>query len=88
MEDGPCEITMYQFYENLLEAKRRDYCSGWTRIAEAANVILFDYYKNEPHSFHYTLKEKVISENNKKENPMYDKSLLNELLNIILLPDT
>ena len=78
----PCEITMYQFYEYLLEVKRRDYFSGWTRIIEAANVRIYDCYKNEPNFFHYTLKEKIISENNKKENPMYDKSILNELSNI------
>lgn len=78
----PCEITMYQFYEYLLEAKRRDYFVSWMRIIDAANVRIYDYYNNEPVSFHYDLKEKIISENHKKENPIYDMSLLNELSNI------
>ena len=78
----PCEITMYQFYEYLLEAKRREYFSSWMRIVEAANVRICDYYKNEQISLHYDLKEKIISENYKKENPMYGESVINELSNI------
>ncbi|MCM1235021.1 MAG: AAA family ATPase, partial [Ruminococcus flavefaciens] len=78
----PCEVTMYQFYEYLFEAKRRDYFCSWMKIVEAANIRICDYYKNEPLSFHYELREKIISENHKKENPMYDKSMLNELSNI------
>lgn len=81
MKEEPCEITMYQFYGHLYETKRRDYFSNWMRIAEAANVMLFDYYKNKSVSFHYNLQEKIITDN-KKENPMYDKSLINELSNI------
>ena len=52
------------------------------RIVEAANVRICDYYKNEQIIFHYDLKEKIISENGIKENPMYDKSVINELSNI------
>ncbi|MCH5257668.1 MAG: AAA family ATPase [Lachnospiraceae bacterium] len=78
----PCEITMYQFYECLLEAKRREYFLSWTRILEAANIRVYDYFKNEQITFHYSLKEKIISENHKKENQMYDKSVINELSNI------
>lgn len=78
----PCEITMYQFYEYSLEARRRDYLSHWMRIVEAANVGIYDYYKNEPVSLRFELKEKIIPENPKKENPMYDKSLTGELSNI------
>lgn len=78
----PCEITMYQFYEYSLEARRRDFFSNWMRIVEAANIRIYDYYKNEPVSLRYDFKEKIISENPKKENPMYDRSLINELSNI------
>ncbi len=78
----PREITMYQFYKHLLESKRRDYFSRWMRIAEAARVIIFDYYKNEPVSFHYNLKEKIISASQHKKCPLYDKSMIRELSNI------
>lgn len=78
----PSEVTMYRFYEYLLEAKRREYCHNWMRMIEAANIRIYDWYKNEPVCFHYNLKEKIIAKNRKKENPMYDKSLLSELSNI------
>lgn len=78
----PCEITMYQFYEYLLEAKRRDYFYSYIKMVEMANIRICNYYNNEPLSFHYNLKEKIISEKSKKENPMYDKSLIDELINI------
>lgn len=81
-EAEPCEITMYQFYEYLLEAKRRDYFTYWTRVIETANIRIYDYHKNESVSFHYDLKEKIISDNPEKGKSMYDKSLLNELSNI------
>lgn len=78
----PHEITSRQCYEYLLEARRRDYIPIWMRIAEAANVMIFNYYKNEPTSFRYNFQEKIITENSKKENPMYDKSMIEELINI------
>lgn len=78
----PCEITMYQFYEYMQEARRRNYLPYGTRMIETANVTICDYYNNEPIHLHYALSEKIISENPKKEKPMYDKSLLNELSNI------
>lgn len=82
MKTEPCEITMYQFFEYLLEARRRDYSHNWTKMIETAKIRFYDYYNNEPFSLHYNLKEKIISKNHKKENLMYDKSLLNELSNI------
>lgn len=82
VKEEPHEITMYQFYDYLLEARRREYFISWMKIAEAANVTIFNYYKNEPVSFRYNFQEKIIMENNKKENLMYDKSMINELINI------
>lgn len=82
VKTDPDEITMYQFYECLLEARRRDYFSNWMKMIEAANIRIYDYYKNEPVLLHYDFKEKIISKNHKKGNLMYDKSLINELSNI------
>lgn len=78
VRDEPCEITMYQFYEHLLETRRRDCFSGWAKIGEAANVMIFDYYKNEPMPFRYSLTEKIVSPGHKKESPMYGRCLLQE----------
>ena len=79
----PCEITMYQFYEYLLEARRRSCFPNWTRIVDTANVrFCEDHYRNERAAFHCDLKEKIISQKHKRENPMYDASVINELANI------
>lgn len=45
VKDKPCEITMYQFCEYLLEYKRREYFCNYMRIVEAANIRICDYYK-------------------------------------------
>ena len=82
VKDETCEITMYQFLDYLLEARRRGYFQLWSRTIDAANVRVYELYKNEPASFHYNLKEKIISEKPKKINPIYDKSVINELANI------
>ncbi|MCM1091819.1 MAG: AAA family ATPase [Muribaculum sp.] len=78
----PSEVTMYQFYDYLLEAKRREFFCNYMRMVEAANVRICDYNKNERLYFHYDLKEKIISQKSRKVNPMYDKSMLDELINI------
>lgn len=80
--DEPCEITTYAFYEHMQEARRRNYPSGGMKIAEAANVLIFNFYKSEPSSFHHILQEKIISPGHKKESPMYGKCLLQELSSI------
>ena len=77
----PQEITTYQFLEYYLEAKRRDYLNFSNRFMEAANLWIYNYYIDKTTSLHYELKEKIIS-NSQKENPMYDKSLIDELINI------
>ena len=77
----PYEITTHQFYEYLCEAKRREYAVSWARITDAANIKLYDYY-NEQKTLHYNLEEKIISKSRKKENPMYDESVISELSNI------
>lgn len=78
----PCEITTYRFFECLLEARRREYCMSWLKLADTANAKIYDCYNNEPAHFHYDLKERIIPENRKKVNPMYDMSVINELANI------
>lgn len=78
----PCEITTRQFCEYLHEARRREYAFNCAKISEAANIKLYDYYNNEQIVLHYDLKEKIISKGRKKENPMYDESVISELSNI------
>lgn len=77
----PCEITMYQFMDCLLEARRREYVAVSNRFIEASNLWIYNYY-NEPKSFHYEFKECIISEKERKKNPIYDAKFVNELSNI------
>ena len=79
----PCEITMAQFYENLLEVRRRSLFSGWGRIADGAHLEFYEnYFRHECEFQKYDLSEKIVSENCKKDCPMYDESVINELSNI------
>lgn len=77
----PCEITMFQFLEHMIEASRREYSHISNRLIEATNLSAY-YYNNEPRAFHYDFNEKIISENHKKENQIYDDCFLKELSNI------
>ena len=78
----PCEITAYQCYDCYLEARRRAYSSRW-RIIDAANLEFYEHYDlNKEEFYKYELQEKIISENCKKVNPMYDESVIHELANI------
>lgn len=79
--DEPYEITMFEFYEHLLEAKRREYCYDWLKIVDAANIIIRDGFYQNGQNLHYHIQEKIIPANYKKEQ-IYDKKMLDELANI------
>lgn len=79
----PYEITMYQSYENMLEAKRRVFLHNWNRMTDNMKLNFYSYYYNNNEDFNrYELNESIISEKCKKNNLMYDESVLNELSNI------
>lgn len=78
----PYQITMFQFFESVLEAQRREYQQNTNRYLKTANLEIYYYYYNEVKSFHYNLEEKIVSENNRKENLLYDQSFIKELSNI------
>lgn len=83
IKSGTCEITTSQFFECFLEAKRRSLYHNWGRIIDMAKLEFYDnYYRNERDFQKYDLKEKIISETRKKENPLYDASVIRELSNI------
>lgn len=75
------EVTMHEFLEVSLEAKRRGYINIHSRIVDAAKLWIYNYY-NESKTFHYDFREKIISEDNKQENAIYDQSFQKELSNI------
>lgn len=83
IKSEPCEITMYQSYENIQEAKRRSLIRNWLRMTDDMNLNFCScYYNNDENFSRYELNETIISEKCKKDNPMYDVSVINELSNI------
>lgn len=81
LKTEPCEITMYQFMDCFFEARRREYVTVSNRFIEASNLWIYNYY-HEPKSFHYKFEERIISEKDKKKNPIYDTRFVKELENI------
>lgn len=80
---GPFEITMSEFFDHLLEAKRRVLFPVYSKITEAANLeYCHRRYLNDGDFSKYELSEKIISEKCRKDNPMFDESVTNELANI------
>ena len=81
----PCEVTIEQFYEDMMEARRRElfqYLSSG-RAMEMSKVEFYDMYRRlEREKCSYKWEEKIISEKDKKANPLYDKSMTDELSNI------
>ncbi len=78
----PYEITMYQTLDFLLEARRRDFMNISNRFIEASNLWIYNYLNNEPKSFHFDFKERIVPEKSSCKNVMYDQAFVNELLNI------
>lgn len=82
VKEQPEEITMYQFMEYIIEAKRRDYLSTWNRIVDASRLWIFNYYSETTAHLFYNFTEKIVSDKKEKCDWLYDESLKNELINI------
>lgn len=82
VKEQPEEITMYQFLEDITEAKRRDYLYTFNRLVDASRLWIYNYYHADTEKLPYNFKEKIASDGRKKGDWLYDKSLKNELLNI------
>ena len=78
----PCEITMYQALDFLLEARRRDFMNLTTRLIEASNLWIYNYYNSETKSFHFDFKERIVPEKSSCKNAIYDQTFIDELINI------
>lgn len=78
----PCEITMYQFFQCIKEARRRQFFEYWGRYVEDAKLGVYSYYSDNTKSLPYSFEERIISENIRKENKIYDEHFINELTNI------
>lgn len=78
----PCEITMYQALDFLLEAKRRDFMNLTNRFVDTLNLWIYNYYNSETKSFHFDFKERIVPEKSSCKNTIYDQAFIDELINI------
>ena len=78
--DNLTDITRFQFSDDLLESRRRDYCSSYMRIREGANIEYLEF-EGDRHAV-FNLEERIISLDNRVAHEIYDKTLRNEINNI------
>lgn len=65
IKENPYEITMCEYLENFLEARRRAYLDyGGNRLPEIANIWIYNYF-SDLKALHYDFKEKIISRDKK-----------------------
>lgn len=81
--DSPSEITMFQFFEYLQEARRRDLINFSASIFDTANLYVSGHFIGDLESCGYALTEKIVAPSNEHPIALYDHSLQNELLNIV-----
>ena len=81
--DSPSEITMFQFFEYLQEARRRDLINFSASIFDTANLYVSGHFIGNLESCGYALTEKIVSPSDEQPTALYDRSLQNELLNIV-----
>lgn len=82
IKNDPYEITMYQALDYLFEARRRDYMNISNRFIKASNLWIYNYYNNEPKSFHFDFKEKIVPIKSSCKEAIYDQTFIDELSNI------
>ena len=79
----PVEITMIEFVDRLLEAKRRGYSCFSANIADASHC--WYYYVSmakDPENLYYEYEEKMITDHESMKYAIYDRGFRKELKNI------
>ena len=80
---SPEEITMTDFQNLLLEAKRREFADHfYSRIIDTADLCMFDYRYNYDAHLPFELEEKVIPVQRIEPLYAYDEGFIKELSNI------
>lgn len=79
----PHEITAYDFYDCMLEAKRRTLLSNWSRVIDTANLVYYHNWDiNDRETPRFKLEEKIISDKAVNADTIFHKSVIKELDNI------
>ena len=82
---GPAEITIYQFLDCVLEAKRRDLSTYWSRIIDTSKVWIYEYdNQTDERRTQFNFSEKIIGEPQSDRHYLLDKNFMKELENIDL----
>ena len=79
LREQPYEITMFEFHDNLMEAKRREYINFPNRLADATKLWM---YYSEGLDYQYDFEEKIIAEDARHDHLIYDRGFIDELNNI------
>ena len=81
---NPYEVTMHEFYDYLLEGRRRSLVSnGYMKYAERTNLLVFEEIRNSTNPLHYSFEEKIAADSSEKSmSGIYDEGFKRELLNI------
>lgn len=82
VKEEPYEVTMFEYYECLNEAKRRDLTSYFSGFVSQANLWMHDYNILESNNKHYDYEEIIVDENRKGYCALYDSRFNEELSNI------
>ncbi|SEP54685.1 ATPase family associated with various cellular activities (AAA) [Lachnospiraceae bacterium NE2001] len=80
----PEEITMTDFYDDLMEARRRDLMQYSTKIVDISHLWIYDYYNmdKDKDRINCEFKEKIIGNSVSKKCAIYDSHFIEELENI------
>lgn len=76
------EVTMQQIYEDVQEARRREYGVYNMKMMCSMKINIFNEYDMNQKPFRFEWKEKIISMNAENKTALYDRSLTDELSNI------
>ena len=90
VKEDPYEITMHQFMDCILEAKRRQYLVLSNRIVDSTHLWIY-YYNSSDSDFrktNYHFTERIISGRERKNYFLYDQKFISELENIEMHQNT
>lgn len=81
VREEPSEVTMFEYWDCLKEAKRRNFCYS-NGFEQSANLLVYNYDFLNSKNHHYDLEEKIVDENRRECCSLYDSKFREELSNI------
>ena len=78
----PIEITMFEYLENIEEARRREFGQYYNRLIDNAKLWIFGLATNNWKNNHFDFHEQIISKDRNNLHAIYDEKFRQELSNI------